>query len=455
MKRVLVIAYYFPPIATSGSVRPAAFCRYLPDFGWTPTVVTTDGAALDPPLPEDHSLCDGLPSDLDVFRVWHNNPNQLLLRARDWVYALCGRQRRVPDQSGDGEASASNQRTERSAIGRLLDPILERVLSVPDPQKFWRVPALRASEQLITERRPDVILATGMPWTSLLIGKRLSERHGIPLVADFRDPWATNPYATYSSLRRKLHVELMEAEVCTHAAAVIANTDELAESFRAKYPYRAERVVAITNGFDASLLRQPTFHEPAAFRLEMTHFGSVYTKRSPLSLFQALLKIVTEQPDLSQRLGVNFIGEWNIRDPLCNRLACELEQCGILKREARIGRDECLSRMACTPVLLVLQEGTPMQIPAKLYEYIAMRRPLVILGGIGATANLVQKHHLGLCCPNVAGAIESLLRRLLNDPSLLDIPNQSSIMPFEYRNLTSRLAWVLDQVSAGTALVDT
>ena len=444
-----MIAYYFPPVAASGSVRPGAFSTYLPELGWAPTVVTVDGAAVDPPLSEDQSLCDGLPSDLHVVRVGHMNPNQTLLRARDWVYALCGRQQSVVNQPGGGGVLAPVRRTERSVIRRVFSQLLDRVLIFPDPQKFWRAPALRACEQIIKERCPDVILATGGPWTSLLIGKTLSDRHGIPFVADFRDPWATNPYLTYSSPRLQRRAELMEAEVCARAAAVIANTEELAESFRAKYPHRADRVVAITNGFDASLLRQTSASEPVTSRLEVTHFGTVYVKRSPLPLFQALTKIASEQPDLSRQLGVNFTGEWEIQDPLCNQLARKLEQRGILNREARIDRAECLSRMASAQVLLVLQEGTPMQIPAKLYEYIAMRRPLVILGGIGATANLVQEHHLGFCCANESGEIESLLRRMLDDPSLLKMPNQSAVMSFKYQTLTNRLAAVFENVCSG------
>ena len=446
MKRVLLIAYYFPPIAASGSVRPAAFCRYLPELGWTPTIVTADGAALDPPLPEDRSLCDGLPADLDVVRVRHPNPNQFLLSVRDRVYALFRRRRSNAGPVGGGKASASAPRTSRRGIRRVLDEILDRVLIFPDPQKFWMAPALKVCEQIIQTRRPDVILATGGPWTGLLIGKTLSERHGIPLVADFRDPWATNPYLTYPSPRMQRSAEGMERGVCVTASAVIANTEELAESFRARYPQRAAHVVAITNGFDAALLRGdagagvPLKAKP----LEIAHFGTVYAKRSPLPLFTALDRLTESHPNLREHLLVNFTGEWEIQDPVCNRLAEKLESSGVLQRHARIDRAECLVRMASSQVLLILQEGTPVQIPAKLYEYIAMRRPLVILGGVGATANLVRRHGIGVCCANETASIERLLRQLLEAPSILTLPSVSSVMTFEYRALTERLCGVLE-----------
>ncbi len=456
MKRVLMIAYYFPPVAASGSVRPAAFCRYLPESGWVPIVVTVDGSALDRPLATDPSLCSELAADLDVVRVAHGNPNQFLLRARDQFLALFGRHRQAVSGDTSGSATMGIAQGRRGTIRRSLDRMLERLLLFPDPQKFWARPALRACEAIIAARRPDVIFATGGPWTSLLLGERLSARHGIPFVADFRDPWAINPYLTYASPGMQQRAELLEAEVCAHAAAVIANTEELAESFRDKYPHRADRVVAISNGFDASLPRQSSVSEPVVHRLVLTHLGTVYVKRSPLPLFEAVNRLVSGQPDLVGRLLLNFTGEWEIQDPACNQLASRLELQGLLQRASRIDREECLARMATSQVLLVIQEGTPMQIPAKLYEYISMRRPLVILGGAGATANLVQKHRLGVCCANEVDAIEALLRAIIAGDMCLDLPSESVVMRFEYRALTARLAAVLNRVSgnAGNTSMD-
>ena len=39
-RKVLVIAYYFPPMGLSGVQRTAKFVKYLPKYGWKPTVLT-------------------------------------------------------------------------------------------------------------------------------------------------------------------------------------------------------------------------------------------------------------------------------------------------------------------------------------------------------------------------------------------------------------------------------
>ena len=41
MKRVLMIAFHFPPLAgSSGIQRTLRFARHLPQFGWEPLVLT-------------------------------------------------------------------------------------------------------------------------------------------------------------------------------------------------------------------------------------------------------------------------------------------------------------------------------------------------------------------------------------------------------------------------------
>jgi hypothetical protein len=418
-------------------------------------VLTTDARALDPPLPEDQSLCEGLSSTLHIVRVAHANPNQWLLRMRDRLYGLWGdRRSSKPGESFNSGGAELNVKP-RGVVRKGVDQLLERMLIFPDPQKFWKGPSLRQCERVVREIRPDVIVATGGPWTSLIVGKILSERHGIPLVADFRDPWATNPYITYSSLRSQRRAQVMEQEVCARASAIIANTEELAVSFRVRYPDMADRVVAITNGFDGSLLRRSagSIEMRASKRLELAHFGTVYAKRSPQPLFEALLRIVTVQPELAHKVVVRFTGEWEIKDPVCNRLACELEEKGMLQRAERIDRAECLRRMADSQVLLILQEGTPLQIPAKIYEYIAMRRPLLIIGGEGATANLVHCHSLGLCCSNDAKTIHDLLCQVLTGHRTLNAPNEANTMQFEYRSLTARVAQLLNHVLSNSTVV--
>ena len=41
MPRVLVVAYFFPPLGGGGVHRPLAWARYLPEHGWNVTVIAS------------------------------------------------------------------------------------------------------------------------------------------------------------------------------------------------------------------------------------------------------------------------------------------------------------------------------------------------------------------------------------------------------------------------------
>src|SRR4051794_16235543 len=101
MKRVLCIAYSFPPVADSGTHRTRALVRYLPAHGWCPIVLT---ACRGPASAEDMSLLEGLPDDLVVFRTHAPDLLSLADRLRS---SLRGESR--PQDSRAAEARSSQE----------------------------------------------------------------------------------------------------------------------------------------------------------------------------------------------------------------------------------------------------------------------------------------------------------------------------------------------------------
>ena len=87
-----------------------------------------------------------------------------------------------------------------------------------------------------------------------------------------------------------------------------------------------------------------------------------------------------------------------------------------------------------------------MQVLAKIYEYLVAGRPLLVIGGEGATANLVQRHRLGRCCPNTVQEIKRTLVSILLSESAFLAPTQADTEQFSYRALSGRLAELLERV---------
>jgi glycosyltransferase involved in cell wall biosynthesis len=449
MKHVLMVAYYFPPIAATGAMRPLNFCRHLPSYGWMPSVLATDHPSALPPQASDADLLQHVPAEIEVIRVQHGNPLGRLLAYRDWLKRMLNRKASVISsqaaRAGDAVSNYGADRQE-SAFAKARRFVFDAWLHFPDPQSRWYEPAVRAVVGRSAAKRADVILATGGPWTSLLVGKRLAQQWAVPFVADFRDPWVGR-HELFSSTLLHRRAARLERSVCEAASRVILNTEELRVRFCEQYPQWQTKFVAITNGYPQEMALHPVIDDASANPpsvLEFSHFGTVYGNRSPLALFQAVHALMSEGALDHTRLTLRFVGAWDVDDPTCNQLAKSLEECGVLQRVSPIPHQACLKEMVKSDVLLILQPDYPFQVPAKIYEYMTAGRPLFVLGGEGATANLVHRHRLGRCCPNRVSEAKRTLMELMNDRTSLTPPNPADTEQFSYAVLSKRLADLLD-----------
>jgi hypothetical protein len=193
VREVLIVFYHLPPLNVSGFQRIAHFLGHLPRAGWRAHLLGVDEATAEAFLPRDPGLTARIPEGT---RVTHA-PRRGLFDAMV---------RRLP---GGWET--------------------------PDLQAGWYGPAVRAGRRAIAETPCDAVLASGSPWTSLLVGRRIARAADLPFVADFRDPWVGNPYAEAGLLRRACDA-LLERAVVRAAERVIANTEALRLDFRRRYP---------------------------------------------------------------------------------------------------------------------------------------------------------------------------------------------------------------------------
>src|SRR5439155_14630024 len=172
MKKVLVVSYYFPPIAASGSMRILGFCRYLCHHGWTPRVLSTTPDSVYPRQGEDPGLSELLPGSVEVDRVRHANPLQCLIRLRDKLVQLARPQQEYMHPNYQlGKKSRSGQTGRLSALKHF---ILDWAFAFPDPQCLWFRPAVNRVARLHKKEFPDIVLATCSPGTGLLVGRALA-----------------------------------------------------------------------------------------------------------------------------------------------------------------------------------------------------------------------------------------------------------------------------------------
>ena len=178
MKRVLVIAYYWPPSGGSGVQRWVKFCKYLPAEGWQPVVYAPENAdypSLDPTLEAE------VPASVEVIR----HP----------IFEPYGIYRKL---MGKGASTDMKVVTEISSGKKTwkqkLSLWIRGNLFVPDPRVGWVRPSVRFLKKYLAEHPVDVMVTTGPPHSVHLIGQRLHKALGIPWIPDFRDPWSRMYY---------------------------------------------------------------------------------------------------------------------------------------------------------------------------------------------------------------------------------------------------------------------
>ncbi len=435
--RVLVVAFHFPPVAAAGTHRTLNFVRQLSALGHTIGVVTT--ATFDG-LPVDPSLVERVPPAVRVVRASHVDPFFLLHRMR----------RRGSSRGQNGVASSSD----RSSFAHVLD-YLSRCFDVPDRYASWILPAVLRGTMLARRIGAELVYTTAPPFSAHVVGLVLKSVLGLPWIADFRDPWATNPFKVqpYPSLRAI--DETLEAAVVRDADRVILNTELCERGYRDRYPGH-DGFRTITNGIDPALLDRaangagPLGGAPSADgglpRLHLLHMGTIYGRRSPLGLLDALRRLQDSRPSLASRITIEQLGPVENEEALRSRA----EQLGVADRlrfQPPVSHAEALDRAArATGLLLLGVSGSrpEVQVPAKLFEYLATGKPILALakpgGAISATLAAAQATHV-IADPDDPAAIARALEAAAEEWPLRREPSvHPGIDRYRYDRLAGLLA---------------
>ncbi len=452
-RRWLCVAYAFPPINRSGTHRTLGFVRHLDSLGWDATVLTVDPG--DEPV--DAGLLDRVPESTEVIQsLW----TDLIAQAKRML-CLGRSQERASDFPRD---AARYDQTVISGTARDGKPggvkeWVSRLLITPDSRLGWLGPATRRGMAAIRRRRPEVIYSTSPYMTAHLIAARLARRTGVPWVADFRDPWCDNPFRSlgFTSLRR--WDEWLERRTLRRAAHVVCTTSTMRDRFAERLPFVREKSSVITNGFDAELLTglTPTRVAPVE-DLVLTHCGQFYGPRRPQVWFDALRRVLDQPSDRPRRIHLQLLGPDSYEGRPLMELAADAGVAEHVHVSGSKSHREALSHMAGSDVLLLAGSsgvGSDLQVPNKLFEYLAVRRP--IIAAVSANSPVVgilreAGAEASVCDPEdalgIAEAIENLSESHSPDPAQA----WDGVSRFDRANRARELAAIFQHVSQSKIL---
>lgn len=430
MRRVLLLAYHFPPVGGAGVQRTVKFARYLRDFGYDATVVTGSGRNESRWTPTDETLLEE-------------------------VSASVVRRIAIPEPARPGGLRARRERWFRSRT---------------QFARWWFAGSRGAAR---TASSVDLVLATMSPFESAEAAAAISRDLGVPWVADLRDPWALDEMQVYpTGLHRRMELAKMRRDLGS-AAAIVMNTPEAARRLTDKFEeFRGERVTTIPNGFDPADFDRPIPpRTDTAFRIvhagylhadlaeEESHVrrllrgsaqGVERRARSLAYLCEAVRRLRERKPALVDRLELHVAGVLSDADrrTLPNDL---------VRAHGYVPHVQAVDLMRSADLLFLPMHDLPPGrratiVPGKTYEYLAARRPILAALPDGDARDLLSLTPAAMVCrPTDVNAMETTLDELLRGAAPHDRlfePRTSLLTRFERPHLAGELAAVFDRALA-------
>jgi glycosyltransferase involved in cell wall biosynthesis len=435
-KKILMICYYYAPMAIVGTLRSLKFSKYLPHFQFSPYVLTSipqKGADI------DQQLLGELPPQVKIFRP----PAPELFTTFENIF-------KYRKGISQGSSPAPKRSAESHGLLKTIKAHLLMTLTTPDRQAAWIPFAVVKGIKLIMTNDIDVLYSSSPPNSSHLAALILSKLTGKPWLADFRDLWSLNLHFeryTHPKLKRTINSAL-EHLIVGQARAVVTSTSTSCQQMRNHYSsVPRTRFSYIYNGYDPDDISGIPFKIRRKFTV--VHVGSFYKTQNPVNFLKGVRQWLDSRSTNRQpELHVIFAGN---KEQTYSGLIRDLGLDSVVRNIDYLPHKEAIRLMKSAHVLLLQLGGGQRHsgvIPAKLYEYLAVQRPILALVPDGEAATIVHETNSGPVVRehyhhDIAAAMDHLYTTYYQNTSRLAKFSSKNIGRFDHTYLTQQLANVL------------
>lgn len=431
-KKILIITYYWPPAGGPGVQRWLKFAKYLPENGWTPVIYTPENPSY--PL-LDESLLKDVPEDIEMVKTKIWEPYQLAEKLNK------SNKKFKAGQFDVGQNQSWKSRLSIWVRGNFF---------IPDARVFWVKPSVKFLEQYLQENKIDVVVSSGPPHSLHLIGLALKEKFpDLKWIADFRDPWTEISYYKHLKLTKssdRKHRQL-ESEVFRNADITLATSYTDAENFKKNGAHS----LCITNGFDeadaGSQTHKPTAGDHQQRKFTLSYIGVLEQLRNPENLWKMLDELIKTNPEFAENFTLKFAGR--IDDKILN----SIETSAVKNHIANLGylsHDKAIDEMQASDILLITNfpnESSKGIIPGKIFEYLATGKQILSFGPDQAdVAKILEDTWAGkhFSYQDTETIKDFILEKFELWKKNQLVENTQNIEQFSRRNLTKKLAEILD-----------
>lgn len=444
-KKILLITYHFPPSQAVGGLRIFNLAKHLPEYKWQTEVLTIRPNHIKKlnykrlnEIPETkihQTTC--LPTIRDFYiklkSIYCSLIEMRYLTPEDL------QKNYIPDQpSSNGE----------NLLGQLKRLLISIFLTLPDGERGWILPAVVKGYHLLKKNQYDFILTSCPPYSVHIIGLILKMMTGVPWVADFRDPWYKGShkklYVTTST--SKLIEEKLETEVLEKADLILTTTQKLCDIFTTSMEQHRkpskQKCFCQTNAFDEQLMaRIQTKGKYDPFTI--TYTGSLYYGRTPEPVFNAVSQMIAAKEVDCDQIRIMLVGHCDrIENIETNTVIEKYGLNGIVQLIKPVPYEESVRMIKKSHLALLLAPDQPLQIPAKVFDYIGAGTPILAITQKGATYDLMQYTGTGRAFdPSDINGIKEFIKSAMMNNQALDSSIPTDIMQrFTSKSLAANVA---------------
>lgn len=427
MKKVLIVAYNFPPVGGAGVQRPVKFVKYLRRFGWEPVVLTVSNPSV--PI-QDAALLKDVPEGVKIYRA------------------------RSLEPSYEAKQTFSSAQKQGGGIKAIIKKYISMLL-LPDLQVLWWPGLIAKILKVIRIEKPDCLYVTAPPFSSFVPVVAVGKIFGIPVVLDYRDEWVFSRTSWENSSKSRLAFfmdSFLERMVLANCQAFTTATQSYIDSIVKHYgPDLINKGEVITNGYDADdFVCEPknrVIEEPQIITIVYT--GTVWNVTSLDVFCSTLGKYLSLNPTMKQRIRVKVFGRV-LGDETKYLEAESLKD--IIECYGYIDHEKVVGEMLNADILLLTLSDLPGAekiIHGKAFEYMASGKHIFALIPQGEVNTLITEYYGNITVANPTDIKNSYvsLEYLLNNIEEVKKRESKDVSGFLRKNLTAKLVSLFEKVT--------
>jgi glycosyltransferase involved in cell wall biosynthesis len=372
-KKILIIVYYWPPSGGSGVQRWVKLAGYLVEQGIQVYVLTVD-----------EKYASYLQIDPSLVKEVHPGIQVVKTRSVEIinVFARIFGKKKVP--------TAGFYNLDKKSFIHNLGLIVRSSFFIPDPRRGWNFFAFKAASDIIKKEGITKVITSTPPHSSQLIGLKLKKKLGIEWIADLRDPWTDIFYYSllkHNSLSRRIDRNY-ERSVLNKADLIFTVSQKLKEIFLLKdSAIDPGKIFIVPNGFDENDFRnQGEYGQSKEFVIGYT--GTMSDQYEPWVFLKAFRNLVSQTSD---KVFLEITGT------ISPTIITYTESLGIqdyIRINPPVAHEEIPRLLMSKSVLLLViprVAHSDLILTGKLFEYLAARRPIILVGPEDGDAAAIVK----------------------------------------------------------------